>query len=77
MVYERKTKKDCKEIFDEANEFFETELGLEGNKEEKCVSYSGGGGHVKITCCKEDNKSVVEIATREWDRQVKKFLKKI
>ena len=77
MVYERKTKKECKDVFDKANEFFKTDLGLEGNKEGECVSYSGGGGHIKITCCKEDDKSVVEIATREWDRQVKKFLKKI
>lgn len=77
MVYERKTKKECKKIFEKANEFFETDLGLEGNKEGECVSYGGGGGHVKLSCCKEDNKSVVEIETREWDRQVKKFLKKI
>jgi len=77
MVYEKKSKISCEEVFNKADNFFEQELGLKRDKKEDCSSYTGGGGHVKISCCKEDNKSVVEIETREWDRMVKKFLKKI
>jgi|AntRauTorcE11897_2_1112592.scaffolds.fasta_scaffold09225_2 hypothetical protein len=77
MVYEVKTKLNCEKVFDKAEKFFNINLGLESSKEENCRSYVGGGGHVKLSCCKKDEKTVVEIQTREWDRVVKKFLKEI
>lgn len=77
MVYEKKSKLDCSKVFEKADNFFKEELGLTESKEKDCVSYHGGGGHVKLSCCEEDHKNVVEIETREWDRKVKKFLKKI
>lgn len=77
MVYEVKTNLKCEDIYDKAEDYFNVNLGLEGSKDENCRSYVGGGGHVKLSCCKKDDKTVVEIETREWDRVVKKFLKEI
>jgi len=77
MVYEKKSKISCQEVFDKADEFFDQGLGLDRDKEGECSSYTGGGGHVKISCCPDDEKSVVEIETREWDRMVKQFLTEI
>jgi len=77
MVYEKKSKLSCEEVFNKADDFFDTELGLEGSKDQECVSYIGGGGHVKLSCCKGEGKNVVEIETREWDLMVKKFMRKI
>ncbi len=77
MVYEKKTKLECKKVFDKADEFFNQDWGLESSKDEECANYTGGGGHIKISCCQDENKRTVNIETREWDRQVKDFLKKI
>jgi hypothetical protein len=77
MVYEVKTNLKCETIYDKAEEYFNINLGLKGSKDESCRSYVGGGGHVKLNCCKKDDQTIVEIETREWDQVVKKFLKEI
>lgn len=40
------------------------------------VCFEGGGGHVTVVAC-ENEETEIEIETREWDYQVKKFLGKI
>lgn len=42
-----------------------------------CITFEGGGGHVHIDVTTKEKGSDVEIETREWDYQVKEFLKKI
>lgn len=75
MVYEKKTKLDCSKILKKADNFYKEGLGLSKSKQKDCVSYHGGGGYVKLSCCKEKKNNIIEIETREWDRKVKKFLK--
>ena len=41
------------------------------------VSLEGGGGSIEITACAEDGKTTVEFISREWDYQVKEFIKAI
>jgi hypothetical protein len=44
---------------------------------ETSVSLEGGGGSIEITACAEDGKTTVEFISREWDYQVKEFIKAI
>jgi hypothetical protein len=39
-----------------------------------CVTFIGGGGHVTVTVGTEENKTVVELETREWDYHVQQFM---
>jgi len=45
---------------------------------ECCLSFEGGGGHVTVAAarCKPDSTDV-DLETREWDYQVKKFMEKL
>lgn len=79
MVYETTTKLDCDQIKKKAQDYFGGNLGLEekGNND-NCLNFVGGGGHVNVSCCaEEDGTSTVELETREWDIKVKSFLKKL
>lgn len=53
-------------------------LGLEVTDQSPCcVHFKGGGGHVVVTACLEEKRSVVELETREWDYHVKRFMREI
>jgi hypothetical protein len=39
-----------------------------------CVSFSGAGGFVTVMVCEKDNKREVEVETREFEYQAKRFL---
>ena len=39
-----------------------------------CISFSGGGGHVTVKVVEERNKREVEVESREFEYQAKKFL---
>ncbi|HUV73907.1 MAG TPA: hypothetical protein VMW79_06335 [Anaerolineae bacterium] len=69
------TKLSVSEILDRAEEYFgEGGLGLEvTSRDNCCISLAGGGGHVTVTVAKGD-KTSVDLETREWDYQVKKFM---
>ncbi|MBI2288542.1 MAG: hypothetical protein HYU83_06190, partial [Chloroflexi bacterium] len=43
----------------------------------ECDDFEGGGGGVNVTTCAEKKGSSVEIESREWDFQVKEFIRKI
>lgn len=42
-----------------------------------CVEFEGGGGGVAVTASAQGKGSKVDIESREWDYQVKEFVKKI
>jgi hypothetical protein len=39
-----------------------------------CAHIEGGGGHVTATICLEGDKTRIDLVTKEWDYQVKKFV---
>ncbi len=74
MRYGAETKLGPSEVLDRAAEYFGKELGLElSSRDDCCASFVGGGGHVTITVA-EGQKTAVDLETREWDYQVKKFM---
>jgi hypothetical protein len=49
-------------------------LGLDLKEDtSQCLYFEGGGGYVKATVCQEEGKTRINLVTREWDYQVKKF----
>lgn len=78
MLYETNVSHSCENVLEKAVDFFSDEWGLEiSSKKECCILFQGGGGHVFVQCLEENNDKKVELATREWDKQVKKFMSKI
>jgi hypothetical protein len=75
MRYGLETKLSTTEVLNRAEGYFgEGGLGLEvTSHDECCISLTGGGGHVTVTVT-EGDKTSVDVETREWDYQVKKFL---
>jgi hypothetical protein len=53
-------------------------VGLEVKEQgENCVLFEGGGGHVFFRACEKYGGMEVELETREWDCQVKQFMRKV
>jgi hypothetical protein len=76
---EKHLKTPCHEVMKYADAFF-TNNGLESedsNPEQFCAHYSGGGGYVSVQCCPEDNHTRVLVEGREWEYQIKEFMKKL
>ncbi len=75
MRYGTDTKLGPKEVLDLAAKYFgEGGLALEmTSRDDCCVSFVGGGGHVTVTVI-EGKKTEVNLETREWDYQVKHFM---
>lgn len=42
-----------------------------------CVSFSGAGGHVTVTVVEENNQREVDVESREFEYQAKRFLQSI
>jgi hypothetical protein len=76
--YGVKTNKSAQEIIEQAVDFFgENGVGLEiTDRGSCCATFEGGGGHVSLTVT-EGDKTEVELVTREWDYQVKQFMRQI
>ena len=47
------------------------------NQTETSASFDGGGGSVEISACQGDGKTTVDFISREWDYQVKEFIRAI
>ena len=79
MRFEVNTKRNCEEVMEKTEQFFGIGLGLDkDDSSDECLYFVGGGGYVNVTCCEqEDGTNTVELETREWDRKVKLFMKKI
>ena len=72
------TKLSPEEAIKQAIEFFSGNYGLEVKDQEPTHAYlEGGGGGIEIAAKTQDNKTSVEIVSREWDFQVKEFIRKI
>ena len=74
-----KTKLSPEEAIKKAVEFFGPGgYGLEVKEQStECAYFEGGGGGVDVTACTEEKGSSVELLSREWDYQVKEFIRKI
>ena len=74
-----KTKLSPEEAVKRAVEFFGPGgYGLKVMEQSiNCASFEGGGGGVEVTACTEEKRTSVELISREWDYQVKEFIRKI
>ena len=74
-----RTKLNPEEAIKRAVEFFGPGgYGLEvKNQTPDCAYFEGGGGGVDVTACAEEKETSVELESREWDYQVKEFIRKI
>ncbi len=74
-----KTKLSPEEAVKRAVEFFGPGgYGLEvKNQTPDCAYFEGSGGGVNVTACTEEKGTSVELESREWDYQVKEFIRKI
>jgi len=72
---ERKTKLSQEDVIKRTKRFFgEGGLGLKLTEEtSQCLTFEGGGGFVTVTLCSEEEQTRVDLATQEWDYQVKLF----
>ncbi len=74
-----KTKLSPEEAIKSAVDFFGPGgHGLEvKNQTPDCAYFEGAGGGVNVTACAEEKGTSVELESREWDYQVKEFIRKI
>jgi hypothetical protein len=74
--YGVETKLSPEEAIREAVAFFgEGGLGLDISEEGPCCAlFQGGGGHIWVSAAAGDGKTDVELETREWDYDVKRFM---
>lgn len=74
-----KTKMTPEEVIEKAIIYF----GIDGYKLEitsqtdTSATFKGDGGSIEMIACKENGKTNVEFLSREWDYQVKEFIKAI
>jgi hypothetical protein len=72
----KKTRLASEEVIARASKFFGP--GGEGLEETErnpcCISFEGGGGYVSISIYDEEKPRMVDIETREFEYQAKKFL---
>lgn len=80
IVLEKSTSEKGENLIRKAKSFFGPEgIGLDISSEGNCcITFTGGGGYVTVTV-NEDNeeKTRIEVETREWDYQAKQFIKTI
>ena len=73
----KQTRLKPEEIIDRAVEFF-GENGEQLDERDRnpcCVYFEGGGGYVAVSIVEESKKRTVDVETREFEYQVKGFLK--
>jgi hypothetical protein len=75
MRFGTETKLSTSDVLSRAEQYFgKGGLGLEiASQDNCCLSLTGGGGHVTVTVTEGETTSV-DVETREWDYQVKKFI---
>lgn len=73
------TKWNPEKVLAEGVAFFGPQnLGLEIKEQGAgCATFEGGGGFVHLGSCQEKGKTRVNLETREWDYQVKAFMRKL
>ena len=66
------------EIIGRAEAYFHGGEGLdEVERGSCCISFAGGGGEVTVTVVEEEGGRSVEVLSREFDYQAKRFLERI
>jgi hypothetical protein len=77
--YSKESKLQPDEVLQRAADFFGSDLGLKVAEQTECrLSFEGGGGHVTVSAARcEPDRTDVDLETREWDYQVKKFMEGI
>ena len=75
----KQTKLKPQKILEQAANYFgEGGLGLtEKEQNPCCIYFEGVGGYISINILDEDKYREVEVESREWDYQAKRFLEKI
>jgi hypothetical protein len=74
----RQTRLNPEDIIEQASNFF----GRGGEELEEtqrnpcCITFEGAGGYVTVSVVEEDEHRTVDVETREFEYQVKKFLEK-
>ena len=75
--YGRKTNLSPSEVIEKAVKYFGGEWGLSiTERTEERVCFASDVGHVTIDTCQND-KTDVELETREFDNPVKEFMSKL
>jgi len=77
--YGTESKLSPAKVTEKAIQFFGPDgVGLEVKDQgENCVLFEGGGGHVFFQACEKGGGSELDLETREWDYQVKQFMRNI
>jgi hypothetical protein len=77
--YSVETKLSSEQALERAEAFFgQGSLGLEMTERgDCCAHFVGGGGHVRVTAVAGDLWTTVELETREWDYDVKRFMREM
>ena len=58
--------------------FGEGGLGLDAAEQGPCcVHFEGGGGYVSVTASERENRTAVDLETREWDYPVRQFMRAV
>lgn len=72
----KQTRLGVEEIIDRASRFFgKSGEGLEEKESNPCcITFEGGGGYVSISVIDEERQRMVDIETREFEFQAKRFL---
>ena len=76
LRFSRNTRLTRDKIMAKAEKFFglEGEWLVEKDRSPCCVSFVGGGGYLVITIIEEQKMRVVDVETKEFDFQAKRFL---
>ena len=72
----RQTLLKPEEIINRASDFFgeDGEALEEKERHPCCISFEGVGGYVTVSVVEEDNRRTVDVESREFEYQAKRFL---
>ena len=75
----RQTRLKPADIIDRASDYFgEGGQALEEKERNPCcISFEGAGGYVAVSVVDEDNQRTVDVESREFEYQAKRFLESL
>jgi hypothetical protein len=75
----KQTRLKSDDIIERASKYFGK--GGEGLQETQrnlcCISFEGGGGYVSVSIVEEDKLRIVDVESREFEYQARRFLEKM
>jgi hypothetical protein len=77
--YRVETKRTPEQVIEMAEAHFgEGGLGLDAAEQNPCcVYFEGGGGYVSVTASVGEDRTTVDLETREWDYPVRQFMRAV